>query len=195
MLARSIREASTELSDEKGNSESVSILCSLVDLGLMPLEAALGFLWEWFLIFACARVHSTAVRMVVQDMVRGSKFTSWWKLEANCPGGSACDWERVGGNWLEPHQGVLVVLLVFLVDLGVERGQVDSVSFTGKLKAKVVEWISGERFVKWIVSNNVWVLCETSGSVVPVGDEFVLKTLLVIEKSSPKIEALLRGVV
>jgi len=61
LLAGSISEASTEFSDEKGNSESVSISCSSIDLGLMPLLAAVSVLWEWFLIFACLWVHGTAV--------------------------------------------------------------------------------------------------------------------------------------
>lgn len=99
--------------------------------------------------------------MIVQDMVRGANFTSGWKFEANCEGSATCDWERVSRHWLKPHQGVLVVLLILLVNLGVERGKVDSIRFAGNYKTKVMEWVAREWLVKGIVSNNVWVLGES----------------------------------
>ena len=58
-----------------------------------------------------------------------------------------------------------------------------------------MEWVAGEWLIQWVVSNDIGVSSEASRGVVPVGDEFVLKTLLVIVKSTPEVEALLRGVV
>jgi len=57
-----------------------------------------------------------------------------------------------------------------------------------------VEWIAYKWLIEWIIANNIYVISKVGRCVIPESVELVLKTLLVLIKSLPEVEALLCSV-
>ena len=57
-----------------------------------------------------------------------------------------------------------------------------------------MEWVAREWLIERVITDNILVSSEAGGGVIPVSNELVLKTLLVVIESLPKVEAFLCSV-
>ena len=77
-------------------------------------------------------------------------------------------------NRLKPHSIVDVVRLVALEDLLIHGSEESLISNSRLVEAQVLEVVAGVGLIERIKTHHVLVVRESLGSVVPVGDEFVL---------------------
>jgi len=96
---------------------------------------------------------------------------------------------------LKPHGVVDVVRLVSLEDLLIHRGEESLIGNSRLVEAQVLKVVAGVRLVKRVEANYPFVVRESLGSVVPVGDEFVLETLLVVVESIGYVQSFRGSVV
>ena len=196
LLTRAIWEASSKLRDDEWDTKSFGIFISYINIWFMILFARFSTVRIWFTILTGRGHKCTAVWMVVQDVIGWTKFATWWQLEANREIESSLKWQRVRLWWrLEPHQRVLVILTIGLVNVTVKWGEVDSIIYLRKLKSEPLHWIANEWFIQWVIADYILVSGKPRCYVIPIGNKLVLKTLLVLVQSFPKVEALFRSVV
>ena len=152
-------EASSELSDDKRDTEAIGVLSSLANSLLVPFEA-LGLMSDRRLTSeALGRRQLAAVGVIVEHMLVATNLATGWGLETDWEDEPAQDTDLIGqGNWFEPHLLVSIVTLVLLEDLSVERSQVFLVHVTRLQKHEVSGWVGWEWLVQWVVSNNVGVV-------------------------------------
>jgi hypothetical protein len=99
--------------------------------------------------------------MIVQDVLVRANITTGRRLEANWEDQTAEVRDDVRmHNWLEPHERVLVICLVLLVDLFIHRGEELLVNDSWDLVLPVLEDVAGQRLVQRIIAHNVRVLRE-----------------------------------
>ena len=99
--------------------------------------------------------------MIVQDVLVRANITTRRRLEANWEDQTAEVRDDVRmRNWLKPHERVLVICLVLLVDLLIHRGEEFLVGDSWDLILPVLENVAGQRLVQRIIAHNVRVLRE-----------------------------------
>jgi len=174
LSAWTFSEASTELSDNERNSKALSISCSLANSLLMPLRALLSMGNLWFSSNALIGAQLAAVSMIVENMLGRSNIGTRRDTKTNWEDHAREDfdlvWER---NRFEPHLLVGVVRLVLGEKSLIKRSELRFVEVTWNEKIWVLSRVAWERFVDGVVSDDVWVVGETSRSVVPVSFECV----------------------
>ena len=196
--ARAFSEASTEFSNHKRKAETLGILDSGANSVLVPGFAlsSVGDLRLTFTSDALVGGQLTAVGMVVQDVLVRADLATRRLLETDLEDVSTLEanliWE---GNGLEPHLLLIIVGLSLLEDLLVERRKIGLVEVAGDEEHRVLGGVTGEWLVKRVVADNVLVLGEASGNVVPVVNELVSDTVLVVEEVSEGSHRLLGHVV
>ena len=153
LLTRSISQASTKLSDDKRDAQTLSILCSHANPVFVPFFAYFSVSELRLSIGALMWVASAAVSMVIQDVPTRAEIGTWRRLEAN--------WEietfhKTDLIWewgrLEPHGLTWVVLLILFVDLLIERSQILLIEVTRREEHWILCGIGRKRLIQRIIA-------------------------------------------
>jgi len=131
-------------------------------------------------------------------MLVGADFTTWRLLESD---GKLKATSSTGGdlirylNRLEPHSVVNIVGLISFENLRVHGSKQLLIGLSRLVEAQVLQVVSRVRLIQRIVAHDVLVTREPLGSVIPVRDEFILQTLLVVVESIGHVQSFRRSVV
>jgi len=161
-------KTSTEFTDDKGKTKSISILLSGINSLLMPGEALRSQFSRRLTSGANFVAHLAAVGVIVEDEVRGTNFTTWRSLETS--------WEDEATEvtklirhlgTLEIHNRFGVDLQPFSMDALVHRSKSNSIKLSWDVKSWVSNVVTRVWFVDRVETNNSWVVSELLGNTSP----------------------------
>lgn len=179
-------DTSTKFTQDKWNTQSLGIFISGSNPLLMGSHAFVSHLWgRLTIVVTFTHKDHAAIVMIVEDVVLGSNFTTWWSAETKIKDVFENRiWEL---SWLEVHDVLRVGSLVLLEDFRVHRSKVIFVKITWpKGVHEIFEVLSGEEawFIEWIEPDDIWVRGELVTDELPVGDILVLHTELILVNCS-----------
>jgi len=98
-------------------------------------------------------------------------------------------------NRLEPHSVVGTVSLVTFKDLFIHRGQQCLVSNSRLVELQILEVVSGVGLVQGIIPDDIFVSREFLRCVIPVRNELILKSIVVVVERISNVQRLRRSVI
>jgi len=159
----------------------------------MPLKTLVLEGWIWLTRVTYTTCKLAAVSMIIQNMLIRANIGTWWNCESHWEDSSTIKptIHIVLGSWLEPHDGLGIICLVFTINFAVGWLKVLVVEFARDTESWVSYIISWIWLIQRIIADYIRVSRKSSGGVIPESYKFVSKTIDISEKSSKASDSLL----